>query len=235
MPPVSSPSKIQTNVGLSVFADPEISFNDMDEQLSVTNLSKREITWRYAKQEWTLKPGGKPRPIKLSVIIKYLGDPRSAMGVTNIYKIPGEQRPGVVPERYAELRRLAVMYGIYEGSINKLATMRFMDTPRDRQDPNRDLWPEYDGKETIVPQIKVTTYDGVEVHFPIYIPDHSPYRYDTDATGMQDVRTEFDSLQRKYNALAERMDGLQDVLQAGVDAEQEIPGAMLDSVGPPSE
>jgi hypothetical protein len=235
MPPVQAPGRIQTNVGLSVFADPEVSFNDMDEQLLVSNLSKRDVLWRYAKQEWMLKAGGKPRAIKLAVCVKYLGDPRSAMGVTNVYTIPGSQRPGVVPERYAELKRLSILYGIYEGSLNKMSTFKFKDTPRDRQDKDRDLWPEYNANDFIVPRMRVMTIEGEqEVHFPIFEPEYDPYRYETDVQGMQDVRSEFDSLQRKYNALAERLDGLQGLMLGDVEP-GEVPGAEIDSVRPPGE
>jgi hypothetical protein len=228
--PVSAPSRVQFNVAPQVFEDPDISFNDLDEQVAVTNLSKREVIWRYAKREYVLKPNSKPSFIKLEVCIKYLGDPRSAVGVQNTYRVPGDSQPGTVPERYKEIRRLAILYGVYEGMMSKLASVRYRDIPRDRMDPDRDLFPDMDKNDTIVPKIKVTTLTGAEVKFPIYYPDANPYRYDTEASGMSDVRTELERSRRQYDLLADKIAALED---ASVSGEADIPPAEADSVGVP--
>lgn len=227
---VTAPNRIRVNEAPQVFSDPDIAFNDMTEQLWVNNNSKRDVTWRYGKREWDLKSRAKPLPIPLQVCIKYLGDPRSAIGVTNQFTIPGEQRPGVVPERYSELRRLSILYGVYEGLITKLATIKFGDIPKDRNDPTRDLFPEYDKAETVVPKIVVTTLDGRAVRFPIYEPEANPYRYDTEVTGMTDVRTELEKLQRQIAMSQARVEALEN---AQLEGDAEIPGATEDSVGPP--
>jgi hypothetical protein len=227
---ITAPSKIQVNVAPTVFSDPDITFNDLDERVWVTNNSKRQITWEYARQQWVLPVGGKQQAIPLAVCISYLGDPRSAWGVTNQFSIPGQNRPGVVPERYSELRRLAVKYGVYEGMISKLATVKFSDLPRDRQDPDRNLFPDMNPHDTVVPKIKVTTLDGQEIKFPIYDPDASPYRYDTDVTGMTDVRTELEKLQRQQQINAERIESL---LKSREEGDGDIPSATEDSVDTP--
>lgn len=228
--PIQAPTRIQVNVAPTVFSDPDITFNDLTERLWVTNLSNREIIWRYARQEWTLPPKGKQQPIPLEVCIKYLGDPRSAWGVTNQFTIPGQNHPGVVPERYAELRRLSVHYGIYEGLLTKIDKVKFKDIPRDRNDPERDLFPGENPNDTIVPKIKVSTLDGQEIRFPIYEPEASPYRYDTDVTGMTDVRTELEKLQRQMAMNAERIEALQSAQEEG---EGDIPAAAEDTVEAP--
>jgi hypothetical protein len=230
MSPLTAPSKIQVNVAPTVFSDPDITFNDLSERLFVYNLSKREIVWRYAKQEWVLPIQGKHAVVPLEVCIVYLGDPRSAWGVTNQFTVPGQNRPGVVPERYNELRRLAVHYGIYEGLLTKINTVKFRDIPRDRNDPERNLYPNENPNDTIVPKIKVTTLDGQEIRFPIYEPEASPYRYDTEVTGMTDVRTELEKLQRQQQMNADRIEAL---LRDKEEGDGDIPGATEDSVQPP--
>ena len=226
--PLAAPARMRVTEAPQVFSDPDIAFNDMTEQLWVNNESKREVRWAYGKREWVLKPKAKPVAIPLQVCIKYLGDPRSAHGVTNQFTIPGEQRPGVVPERYSELRRLSILYGVYEGLLPKLATVKFGDIPRDRNDPQRDLFPEEDKHDTVVPKITVTTLDGREVKFPIYEPEASPYRYDTEVTGMTDVRTELEKLQRQQAMLLDRIDSLKEASDDG-----DVPPALEDSVTTP--
>lgn len=227
---ISAPSKIQVNVAPSIFSDPDLTFNDLAERVWVSNVSKREVIWEYARQKWVLSVGAKPQALPLEVCIRYLGDPRSAWGVTNQFTMPGESRPGVVPERYAELRRLSVLYGVYEGMIGRLDKVKFNEVPRDRSDPDRDLFPGMNPHDTIVPKIKVTTLDGVEIKFPIYDPDASPYRYDTDVTGMTDVRTELEKLQRQQQINADRIESL---LKSKEEGDGDIPSAAEDSVDAP--
>lgn len=227
--PIAAPGRIQVNVAPNVFADPDIAFNDMSEQLFVSNKSGHEVVWRYAKREWRLPANGKNTPVPFMVCCKYLGDPRSSFGVTNQFTIPGEQRPGVIPERYAELRRLSILYGIYEGYVEKLAVMRYRDIPGDRNDPGRNLFPDKDPNETIVPKVEVTTLDGREVNFPVFDPEGSPYKYDTEVTGMMDLRTELEKLQRQQSLAQERIDA---IINAQSE-DGEIPPAQEDRARPP--
>jgi hypothetical protein len=218
------------NVAPQVFEDPDISFNDLDEQVMCSNHSKRDVVWQYARREWVLPKGGKPVPVKLEAVIRYLGDPRSSVGVENTYRVPGDPHPGVVPDRWKELRRLSILYGVYEGLMNKLDTVRYRDIPRDRMDPTRNLFPDEDPNDTIVPRITVLTLDGREIKFPIYHPDANPYRYDTEAGGMSDVRTELERSRRQYDLLADKIAALEDSQASG---EADIPAAQPDFVGPP--
>lgn len=228
---ITAPNKIQVNVAPQVFSDPDLTFNDLSERLWVSNLSNREVRWAYAKQEWVLPVKGKQMAVPLEVCVKYLGDPRSAWGVTNQFTIPGQNRPGVVPERYAELRRLSILYGIYEGLLTKIDRVKFSDIPRDRNDPDRNLFPDQKPSDTVVPKINVTTLDGQEIRFPIYEPEASPYRYDTEVTGMTDVRTELEKLQRQQQISADRIEAL---LRAKDEGDADIPAAAEDSVTAPT-
>ena len=74
------------------------------------------------------------------------------------------------------------------------------------------------------------TLDGRQVRFPIYEPEANPYRYDTEVTGMTDVRTELEKLQRNQAIQQERIDALLAAAQSG---DEDVPGAVEDSVGPP--
>lgn len=229
---MTAPTRLAFNKPISVFEDPDIAFDDLQEQLMVTNVDTREVRWVYGRREYVLKPGAKPQPIKLEVIIKYLGDPRSAPGVQNTYRIPGEQRPGMVPDRYKEIKRLSVMYGIYEGMMNRMPEIRFCDIPRDRMDPNRDLFPEQKDKNAlIVPRIKVQTLSGHEVKFPVYYPGANPYRYESDADSgeMLDVATELQRLRHQNEVNNERMGALEALVAAG---EGDVPPATEDTVSP---
>lgn len=229
MSPITAPGRVQVNVAPNVFADPEVAFNDMSEQLFVKNVSGHDVTWRYSRREWVLPAKAKPVPVPFMVCCKYLGDPRSAFGVTNQFTIPGEQRPGVIPERYSELRRLSVLYGIYEGHIEKMSAMRYRDIPRDRNDPDRNLFPDKDPDQTIVPKVEVTTLDGKSVTFPIYTPEAHPYKYETEVTGMIDLRTELEKLQRQVGLANDRIEAI----QTAQSEEGDIPPAQEDRARPP--
>lgn len=230
---VVAPKRLAFNQAVTVFEDPDISFNDLTERLMVTNTSKgRTVTWVYAQREYVLIPGAKPKAVPLEVIIKYLGDPRSAPGVQNTYHIPGTSQPGTVPDRYKELRRLSVLYGVYEGMMSRMNEIKFKDIPRDRHDPKRNLFPNNDPNDFVVPRIKVQDLDGHEIKFPVFHPDSSPYRYESDAEGdIGDVRTEMERTRRVMAQMAERLESLEALEESG---DAEIPGAVEDSVGPPT-
>lgn len=225
-----APRRVQTNVAPTVFEDPDISFDDLDERLWVSNHSKRQVIWEGYRRQWVLKPGAKPTDVPLSVIIKYLGDPRSMHGVTNVCNDRTTGKIGVVPERYTELRRLAILYGIYEDGVGRLATTKFKDIPRDRHDPDRNLFPDMDPNDTVVPQIKVQTIHGHDVKFPIFEPAAAPYRYDTEVSGMSDMSQQLEKMKAQYAVLAEKIETLSESDQT----ELEVPPASEDSVGPPT-
>lgn len=235
MSSVVAPGRVQTNVAPTVFEDPDISFDDLDERLWVSTQSKRTVVWEGFKREWVFKPGAKPIDVPLGIVIKYLGDPRSMHGVTNQFNDKTTGKVGVVPERYAELRRLSVLYGVYEGNIARMHTIKFKDLPRDihpgggRDD--RDLFPHIlDKNETVVPKMTVMTIHDHPVKFPIYEPDASPYRYDTAVGGNSDMVAEMEKIKRQYADLAARIEAG----EARLDHDDaDIPPASEDSVGPP--
>jgi len=226
-----APSRLQFNVAPNLYEDPSIAFNDLQEQLMVANVDHRPITWRYAQRDYVLEPGARPRPVKLEIIIKYLGDPRSAPGIQNVIRVPGEQVPATVPDRYKELRRLSVLYGVYEGMMERLADLKFKDMPKDRTDPSRDLWQGMDPNWYVVPRFKVLNLDAVEIKFPAYYPDAHPYRYESDANEMMgDVRSELD---RTRAILAKYQDRIETLEELATNGQAEIPGATADTVQPP--
>jgi len=229
--PSAAPTRMQFNVAPALYEDPDISFNDLQEQLMVTNVDHREVTWVYAQRSYTFKPGDRPKPVKLEVIIKYLGDPRSAYGSRNVYRIPGESHPGVVPDRYSERRRLSVLYGIYEGMMSRMENVKFRDIPRDRTDPNRDLFPGMKSDWFVVPRMKVQNLDGNEIKFPVFFPDAHPYRYDSEAEQMGgDTAQEIQRLRALVAKYGDRIEALEDMDERG---EADIPPAATDDVAPP--
>ncbi len=161
------------------FAD--LNLSDPDELMQVTNNTSKPITWDGTSRRTYSIPPKQSVPIPFHVCVKYMGDPRSDYKKTESYKTP-DGKIGVIPAREAELRRLSINYGLYQGKIK--------DLPK------------------VAPKVTILTFNGVELEWPIKNPKARTYRYDTiDSRGI-DVRTELERLQAQISALEGRQTAL---------------------------
>lgn len=169
----------------------DLDLSDPDEQMKVTNNSRADLKWRGVRdQNYLIKPDGTAF-VPFHIIVRYLGDPRSEFKKSESFVTPRGDK-GVIPERSSELRRLSILYGIYQGKINEL--------PK------------------IAPKVTVTTFNDIKIDFPIFDPQGTSYRYQTPENRMVDPRQEFERLQEQINRLERQQLAIQDA-QAADDPE----------------
>jgi hypothetical protein len=183
----------------------DITLSDPDEMMKVTNNGKVPLEWLGFKRAYVLEPR-KPTFVPFHVVCKYMGDPRSVRGTGSPsgvpFRTPSGDR-GVVPDRRAELIRLAIFYGLYHNNLPQL--------PK------------------IAPKVTVMTLTDRELEFPITHPDGISYGYDTDQTQNIDVRTELDRVKEQLAMLEQRQSALTSSLiaddaEAGEATEDAPPG-----------
>ena len=164
----------------------DIVLSDPDEMMKVTNTGKHAFEWKGFRRRYQLEPG-KQTFVPFWVCVLYLGDPRSVRGQAVPFRTPSGDK-GVVPDRRAELQRLAIHYGLYAANMANL--------------PSK------------APKVSVFTLNDRELEFPINNPDGVSYSYDTDQTQNIDVRTELDRVKAQLAELSQRQEGLQSALVA---------------------
>lgn len=131
---------------------------------------------RWNKIAYRCEPGEKVI-VPWPVIPLYFGDPRSQHG--KLVKATDSQGEHVVPTRGDELLRLSVFYGTYEQNVDYLAN--------------------------VVPDVTITTLDGIEIIPPCFDPDGDHvYGYQRSMQKSTDVATLIESLQDQIDSLKER-------------------------------
>jgi hypothetical protein len=115
------------------------------------------------------------------VVALYFGDPRSQHGTT--VEASDSRGKHYVPARGDELLRLSVFYGVYEEGVDKLIN--------------------------VVPNVRVTTLDGIEIIPPCFDPDGDfIYGFERNMERSSDVATLIDQLERQSNHLQQQLDDL---------------------------
>ena len=160
----------------------DLNLSDPDEIMKVTNNGRTIIEWWGTRRQYLIGPK-ETKMVPFHVVCKYMGDPRSDFKKTETFKTPNGEM-GVIPAREAELRRLSVFYGVYQGRIK--------DLPK------------------VAPKITVMTLNDVTLDFPISNQKSKTYKYDTLENRNIDVRTELERLQKQISDL----EGRQTVLQS---------------------
>lgn len=92
---------------------------DSGDHFFVENHGNEPMEFVWAKRHYKVGVS-KKKLVPFEVIALYFGDPRSVVG--QIQKYQDSTGPGEVPERYAEVQRLAVRYGVYEQGMDDIAT-----------------------------------------------------------------------------------------------------------------
>ena len=120
---------------------------------------------------------GKAKLVPFDLVRVFFGDPRSVPGVRGRTEDRHGQ-VGDIPPREHEIRRLATLYGIYDVNMGRLAEA--------------------------VPDVEITTADGVTVVCPAIDPDGSHvYGHDADSAEIHDVATQLQHM-REQIALLEQ-------------------------------
>jgi hypothetical protein len=124
---------------------------------------------------------GEKAIVPWEVIALYFGDPRSQ--VDKIVEAEDSQGKHLVPPRGNELLRLSVFYGVYEQGVDALAGT--------------------------VPNVRITTLQGVEIVPPCFDPDNEyVYGYQKSMQKSGDVATLLANLEEGQAAMQEQIDVL---------------------------
>lgn len=128
-------------------------------------------------------PAGAEVLVPWAVIALYFGDPRSKHGI--IAEATDSRGTHIVPARGDELLRLSVFYGVYEHEVDVLSQ--------------------------VIPDVTITTLDGIEIIPPCFDPDgNQSYGYNVNLEKSGDVVTIIASMQAQIDALKARADRLTD-------------------------
>lgn len=158
----------------------DVDLSDPDEQMKVTNNGTKPVEWSGIRRLYTIGPK-QTEFIPFHIVVRYLGDPRSDYKKSETFITPSGEK-GVIPERRGELRRLGVLYGLYDGKLREL--------PKS------------------APKVTVSTLNDVQLQFPIFDPDGKVYRYKASDSAVTDPRTEFERLRAMNEATEAKMDAL---------------------------
>lgn len=173
---------------------------DTSDTYRVTNIGDDTVTFVYNKSKKIINPG-ETQFLNFDVVKLYFGDPRSVVGSTR--KFQDSRGTGDIPDRRAEIDRLATLYGIYA-------------------DKHR--------LPTVVPCCKVETASGYELILPAFDPtgENMPKEEtQIDVNSITDVQTVLTGLRQQQQLLERRLDLMKnntpntttDVLVDGEDEE----------------
>ena len=146
------------------------------ERLEVDHIPDKSFVFHHRYDKMSSIAGMKPgetRMLPFEFVSTYFGDPRS--GPERLKIKDSEGAVIRIPTRPEELKRIAVIYGVYT---------------------RQDLLPEY------VPNVTITTMDGEEVFTPAVDPEGVfVYGHVSDNEQSHDVATILSNLQRRINEL----------------------------------
>jgi hypothetical protein len=153
---------------------------------------------RYDRIEYQCLPRQKVI-VPWPVIALYFGDPRSQHG--QVLEALDSRGKHCVPARGDELLRLSVFYGVYQDGVDRLIN--------------------------IVPNVRITTLDGIEIIPPCFDPEGDfIYGFERNMQKSSDVATLIEQLERQSNHLQSQLDDLkaaQTVREIHGDNDGEIP------------
>lgn len=154
---------------------------EYDSLLKVVNNDESEtVIFGYANQVYAIKPGRTGLVPFEGVCIK-LGDPRSGPEVTKI--VTDDGRKFMIPNRSSEMRRLSVLYGVYD---------------QDR----------VDSILAAMPNVSVTNLDddAEPIVFPASDPNCSRFTpMDVDQSQMAMMQRQLEKMQRTQRILEEQI------------------------------
>lgn len=140
---------------------------------------------RYDRIAYDVAPGERVI-VPWAVIALYFGDPRSRHG--QVVEATDSRGIHYVPARGDELLRLSVFYGVYEQGVELLAE--------------------------VVPDVRITTLDGVEVIPPCFDPDGEfVYGFQRNMQKSGDVATLIEQMEAQQAHLQEQLDELKNAQQ----------------------
>lgn len=165
--------------------------------------TENNVTFGWANRMYTIGPM-KKRLVPFDVICLYFGDPRSQVG--QIVPFTDSTGSGHVPERYSEVKRLCVRYGVYEQGMDDIKGSWDIENARLIADNKPALRGEAfdciittETGEVIIPPL--FDHEGTESNVGFNIGDQSS---DDVATVLNNLRNRIDQLETQKDALEDR-------------------------------
>lgn len=87
---------------------------DSGDTFRITNVGTTTYTFVWNRRTWVLQPNQSDF-IPFDVVRLYFGDPRSIIGTSRQFQ--DSKGIGDIPKREDEIRRLAILYGLYEDRV----------------------------------------------------------------------------------------------------------------------
>lgn len=160
------------------------------------------LKFQWARVQYNIAPG-KKKLVPFEVVCLYFGDPRSMVGVIQSYK--DSTGSGKVPERYAEVQRMCVRYGVYEQGMEDIAaSVEAMNMKLERDGFKPLRWENF--------AARITTIEGDHLIPPLFDHDgtSSNVQFNLDEENSQDLATIIQSMQRKIKELENKDTVMQD-------------------------
>jgi hypothetical protein len=204
--------------------EPQLRIDSQDQFYIENHNDAENLRFVWNKYEYVIQPGYK-KIVPFEVVCLYYGDPRSVAGRSVPYR--DSRGAGVVPDRRAEVMRLAVRYGVYEqGAANireaiKDENKRLAKLNEESIFPITPLRDENFGA-------RITTLDGIEVFTPLI--DHEGL-YSYGFTADEQKSDDLAAIIKDYEKRLEALEGTKDVLdKRGDNTDDGIP---IDNPGDP--
>jgi hypothetical protein len=181
----------------------ELTIDSADMFYVENHSPENSVTFGWANRMYTIGPM-KKRLVPFDVICLYFGDPRSKVG--QIVPFTDSTGSGHVPERYAEVKRLCVRYGVYEQGMDNIKGSWDIENARLLADGKPALRGEVfdcivtnETGDVIIPPL--FDHDGSESNIGFNIGDQSS---EDVATILSNLRNRIDQLEGQKEALDER-------------------------------
>lgn len=180
----------------TVYADPENVARVLVD-LQKGPIPKKRFLWDGRDYLGGMEPE-QAKLVPFDVVRLFWGDPRSipsTFGRTTDAK----GRPGDIPPREQEIRRLSVFYGLYELDREKLMQM--------------------------APRVTITTAEGTEVICPLYDPDgeHIYGHMEPEGPGQHDIATQIAQMRNQIRLLEQAQSASNGKPNDGADVTDDTP------------
>jgi hypothetical protein len=194
----------------------EMPYLTADDVVRVRNDDKEPLGFGWNNIAYVVQPG-EEGIVPFPAIVDALGDPRSVRGQIVRFTDNRGNR-GFIPERYEELKRLMVNYGVYLENIDDESEAAHLAA----QVPmTQDC-----SLVSRAPKVTVHTQKGVRLTFPAQIPDMLPYPVEENAgrAGVVDQRRAVDKLASENAALLDRLEAMEQLLNERLGGATVDPG-----------
>lgn len=184
---------------------PKIQIDSADQFFIENHHPDKNLRFVWAKHPYVVGPSMK-KIVPFEIVCLYFGDPRSVINKAVPYK--DSRGSGTVPERYGELRRLSVRYGVYEQGMEDIAAAVTVENERLKILDSQTVQPvKLLIDDNFYAQIK--TLEGELILPPLFDPTgQATYGYQLDDQNSSDLAVIIETLQRKVAVLEGQKSGI---------------------------